>query len=71
MLDEAQSGGKPGQKPSDAVGMNSPEAPVKLQGDERGEGGEAYRQDVLRAMQQKAPPTWSERLQKYSKAIAR
>ncbi len=71
MLDEAQSGGKPGQKPSDAVGMNSAEAPVKLQGDERGEGGEAYRQDVLRAMQQKAPPTWSERLQKYYKAIAR
>ena len=71
MLDEAQSGGKPGQKPSDAVGMNSPEAPVQLQGDERGEGGEQYRQEVLRAMQQKAPPTWSERLQKYYKAIAR
>ncbi len=71
MLDEAQSGGKPGQKASEAVGMNTPEAPVKLQGDERGEGSEQYRQEVLRAMQQKAPPTWSERLQKYYKAIAR
>ncbi len=71
MLDEAQSGTKPGQKSSDAVGMNAPETPVKLQGEERGEGSEAYRQEVLRAMQQKAPPTWSERLQKYYKAIAR
>ena len=51
--------------------MNAPETPVKLQGEERGEGSEAYRQEVLRAMQQKAPPTWSERLQKYYTAIAR
>ncbi len=70
-LDEAQSGGKPRKKSSDGVGMNSPEAPVTLQADERGEGGEQYRQDVLRAMQQKAPATWAERLQKYYKAIAR
>ena len=71
MLDEAQQGGKPGQKSGESVGMSTPEAPVKLQGDERGEGSEAYRQEVLRAMQQKAPPTWAERLQKYYKAIAR
>ena len=71
MLEEARSGGKQGQKSSDAVGMSTPEAPVQLQGDERGEGSAQYRQEVLRAMQQKAPPTWSERLQKYYKAIAR
>ena len=70
-LDEAQAGGKPGQRPGDGVGMGSPEAPVKLQEGNQAAGGDVYRQDVLRAMQQKAPPTWAERLQKYYKAIAR
>lgn len=71
-LEQAQQqGGKSGGAKNEAVGMNAPDAPVELQGNNQAAGGEAYRQDVMRAMQQKAPATWSERLQKYYKAIAR
>lgn len=70
MLEEAQQG-KPGQKQGEQVGMNQPNAPVKLEGDNQPESGEMYRQDVLRAMQLKAPATWAERLQRYYKAIGR
>ena len=71
-LEQAQQqGGKSGGSKSEQVGMNAPDAPVELQAHNQAAGGEAYRQDVLRAMQQKAPTTWAERLQKYYKAIAR
>ena len=64
--------GQPGsQQQSDDVGMDAGDAPVELRSNGAGADSERYRQELLRAMQQRAPQAWKERLDGYWKAIGR
>lgn len=63
-----------GQKRSDdsqAVGMDSGEAKVDVGTGEANPQAQRYRQELLKAMQGKAPPSFKERLERYYKAIGR
>lgn len=55
----------------DGVGMDASNAPVDLRSDGANQEGERYRQQLLRAMQGRAPPGYKERLERYYKAIGR
>jgi len=69
---ESGGAGNPGQAPQqEQVGIQAGADAVELHGGNQSDATETFRQDVLRAMQHKPPPAWSERLQRYYKAIAR
>ena len=69
---ESGGAGKQGETPhEEQVGVQAGAEAVELHGGNQGDATETFRQDVLRAMQQKPPAAWSERLQRYYKAIAR
>ncbi len=71
LLDNREGPQKSGAQPGDAVGMGAPDQPVELRQDNQSDEAQRFREDVLRAMQNKAPPAYQERLQRYWKAIAR
>lgn len=71
LLDQRGEGNSGGQQQGEAVGMSSPDAAVELRSGGTADTGEAYRRQVLRAMQREQPGSWQDRLQKYYKAIAR
>ncbi len=65
--------GQSGQKSrvdGEMQGIDSGDEKVELHAGNQGDGVETFRQEVLRAMQQKAPPSYAERLQRYYKAVA-
>lgn len=71
LLDQRGEGQSSGGGQGEAVGMSSPDAKVELRGGSGADSGEAYRRQVLKAMQRDQPGSWQDRLQKYYKAIAR
>jgi hypothetical protein len=71
LLDQRGEGNSGSQQQGEAVGMSSPDAAVELRSGGSADTGEAYRRQVLRAMQREQPGSWQDRLQKYYKAIAR
>lgn len=71
LLEQSGEGQSSGDQQGEAVGMSSPDAKVELRGGGAGDSGEAYRRQVLKAMQRDQPGSWQDRLQKYYKAIAR
>ncbi len=55
----------------EGVGLDANSAPVDLRSDGANQEGERYRQQLLKAMQGKAPAGYKERLERYYKAIGR
>lgn len=69
---ENQGQGQQSQQPQgDAVGLDGGEQAVELRSGNQSDAVETFRQEVLKAMQQKQPGTYQERLQRYYRAIAR
>ncbi|MBM4344728.1 MAG: hypothetical protein FJ100_15285, partial [Deltaproteobacteria bacterium] len=69
-----QGGGQGGDRQGardEAVGLDPSSAPVDLRSDAANVQGERYRQQLLRAMQGRAPAGYKERLERYYKAIGR
>lgn len=59
------------QEDSDGVGQDANNKPVELRSNGVGADSERYRQELLRAMQQRTPQAYKDRLDSYWKAIGR
>lgn len=71
LLDD-QGQGQPAQPPSgERIGHGPAERSVDVQSGNQGDSADRFREDVLRAMQQRLPASYQERLQRYYKAISR
>jgi hypothetical protein len=69
---ENQGGGQASSQPrGDTVGMDGGQETVELHEGNQSDAVETFRQEVLKAMQQKQPGTYQDRLQRYYRAIAR
>lgn len=69
---ENQGGGQQSAQPAgETVGAAPTDRPVELRSGNQSDAIETFRQEVLRAMQQKQPGTYQDRLQRYYRAIAR
>lgn len=61
----------PQQRDGEQVGLGEQRVEMKVEGGNASDRAERYREDLLRAMQQPAPPDYGERLRRYYKAITR
>jgi hypothetical protein len=69
---ENQGDPRDGQSPAaERVGADGADGEVQLRSGNQSDAVETFRQDVLRAMQHRAPGAWRDRLQQYYKAIGR